>query len=52
MSCLPVNIASLKTLMFENCTGLTEQHLIDGMLFGEKKVGFYMYIMTFVFSHA
>lgn len=37
MSCLPVNIASLKTLMFENCTGLTEQHLIDGMLFGEKK---------------
>lgn len=37
ISCLPMNIASLKTLKFDKCTGLTEQHMLDGMLFGEKR---------------
>ncbi|CAG2198554.1 unnamed protein product [Mytilus edulis] len=37
MSCLALNIPTLKTLICDKCSGLTEQHLMDGLLFGEKK---------------
>ncbi|XP_071153754.1 uncharacterized protein [Mytilus edulis] len=37
MSCLALNIPTLKTLTCDKCSGLTEQHLMDGLLFGEKK---------------